>query len=268
MNHYSTNEINFFKLLLLEHDMRIDGREKMSMRKYTIQPDIVTTCFASLKLSYYNNSKKEILFAVKGEVMQLSSLSSLQDEELISINIETMGRTDDTIAKTKLEIETLLNELMISKVSKDSHIIPESKPELVWKFYVDINIFDEIQLSIFQLLAIGIRKVLKKIRVPKVVTFYNEVTKIYEYDLQANYSDLPENQCDYLLKLNIPKVYCFALINNTLYLDPTDEESYVANCIIFLSELNNEVIRVQSIGSNVDPSIILELGKVVLNKIK
>lgn len=268
MNHYSTNEINFFKLLLLEHNIRIDGREKMSMRKYDIQLDIVTTCFASLKLSYYNNSKKEILFAVKGEIKALSSLSSLQDAELITINIETMGKTDDSVLKAKSEIEALLNELMISKLSKESFIIPESNPQLVWKFYVDIYIFDDIQLSLFQLLAIGIRKVLKKIRLPKVITLYNEITKTNEYDLQSNYADLPDNQCEYLLKLSIPKVYCFSLINNTLYLDPTDEECYVANCIIFLSELNNEIIRVQSIGSNVDPSIMLDLGKIILNKIK
>ena len=67
MAHYSENEIAFFNQLVHEYDIRIDGREKMEFRNYLITNDIITTCFSSLKISY-NNSKNEIIFAVKGEV--------------------------------------------------------------------------------------------------------------------------------------------------------------------------------------------------------
>ena len=54
MSKYSSNEITFFQQLLIDNDIRIDGREKMEIRKHNIQ--------------YNNNSKNEIIFAIKGEV--------------------------------------------------------------------------------------------------------------------------------------------------------------------------------------------------------
>ena len=37
MSQYSENEIAFFKQLLLDFDVRIDGRNKMQIRKYDIK---------------------------------------------------------------------------------------------------------------------------------------------------------------------------------------------------------------------------------------
>ena len=37
MNQFSENEIAFFKQLLLDFDVRIDGRNKMDIRKYSIE---------------------------------------------------------------------------------------------------------------------------------------------------------------------------------------------------------------------------------------
>ena len=70
MNKYSSNEILFFKQLLIDNDIRIDGRDKMEIRKYNIIYNIIQSCLSSLKITY-NNSKNEIIFAIKGEVIHL-----------------------------------------------------------------------------------------------------------------------------------------------------------------------------------------------------
>ena len=64
---FSENEIAFFKQLLLDFDVRIDGRNKMDIRKYSIEKNNINNCFSSIKLTY-NNSKNDIIFAIKGEL--------------------------------------------------------------------------------------------------------------------------------------------------------------------------------------------------------
>ena len=54
-------------------------------------------------------------------------------------------------------------------------------------------------------------------------------------------------------------------MNNKLYLDPTNEEWDISDCIIFISVLNKKILQVQSIGESVNPLIILELENVVSN---
>ena len=49
MNQFSENEIAFFKQLLLDFDVRIDGRNKMDIRKYNIEKNTINNCFSSVK---------------------------------------------------------------------------------------------------------------------------------------------------------------------------------------------------------------------------
>ena len=170
MAHYSENEIAFFNQLVHEYDIRIDGREKMEFRNYLLTNDIITTCFSSLKISY-NNSKNEIIFAVKGEVTPLSQIN--ETNKVINLSIDSMQKGNEN-PKIKSQIENLLNNMLIDRTKTDQLIIPDSKPEMVWKIYVDIFIFDEIKLSIFQMLELGVRKVLSNIKVPKIITFFKE----------------------------------------------------------------------------------------------
>jgi exosome complex RNA-binding protein Rrp42 (RNase PH superfamily) len=69
MNQYSENEIAFFKQLLLDFEVRVDGRDKMEIRKYDIENNIINNCFSSLKI-VYNNSKNEMIFTIKGELVK------------------------------------------------------------------------------------------------------------------------------------------------------------------------------------------------------
>lgn len=261
MAHYSENEIAFFNQLVHEYDIRIDGREKMEFRNYLLTNDIITTCFSSLKISY-NNSKNEIIFAVKGEVTPLSQIN--ETNKVINLSIDSMQKGNEN-PKIKSQIENLLNNMLIDRTKTDQLIIPDSKPEMVWKIYVDIFIFDEIKLSIFQMLELGVRKVLSNIKVPKIITFFNEITNNYEYDLKTNYGEIAEADSEYYPRLTPPEILVFSVMNNKLYLDPTNEEWDISDCIIFISVLNKKILQVQSIGESVNPLIILELENVVSN---
>ena len=173
MAHYSENEISFFNQLLYEYDIRIDGREKMEIRNHEIKQDIVTTCFSSLKICY-NNSKNEIYFAIKGELVPTSTIN--ENNKVINLNIDSIQKSNEN-TKVKSQIENILNSMLIEKTPVDNLKVENSKPEMIWKIYVDVFVFDELKMSILQILAMGIRKVLMDVKLPKIVTFYNEITK-------------------------------------------------------------------------------------------
>ena len=260
MNKYSSNEILFFKQLLIDNDIRIDGRDKMETRKYNIIYNIIQSCLSSLKITY-NNSKNEIIFAIKGEVIHLSDVN--KENKLINVAIDSMNKLNDENTKIKIQLENLIQNLLISQLEFNGLKIEKSKPEMIWKIYIDIFIFDELKISLFQLLTIGIKEALINIKLPKIITFYNDLTKNYEYDLKSNYEELTEEESEYKININIPNVYCFAILNNLLFLDPIDEELCITNSIIFISEINKEILNIQSIGSSVDPLIYVDLGNII-----
>ena len=136
---------------------------------------------------------------------------------------------------------------------------------MIWKIYVDVFVFDELKMSILQILAMGIRKVLMDVKLPKIVTFYNEITKANEYDLKANYEELAEKDMEYFANLAPPQIFTFSVMNNKLYLDPVNEEWDISNCVIFVSVLGNKILQIQSTGGNINPLIMLELENVIAN---
>ena len=261
MAHYSENEISFFNQLLYEYDIRIDGREKMEIRNHEIKQDIVTTCFSSLKMCY-NNSKNEIFFAIKGELVPTSTIN--ENNKVINLNIDSIQKSNEN-TKVKSQIENILNSMLIEKTPVDNLKVENSKPEMIWKIYVDVFVFDELKMSILQILAMGIRKVLMDVKLPKIVTFYNEITKANEYDLKANYEELAEKDMEYFANLTPPQIFTFSVMNNKLYLDPVNEEWDISNCVIFVSVLGNKILQIQSTGGNINPLIMLELENVIAN---
>ena len=116
MAHYSENEISFFNQLLYEYDIRIDGREKMEIRNHEIKQDIVTTCFSSLKICY-NNSKNEIFFAIKGELVPTSTIN--ENNKVINLNIDSIQKSNEN-TKVKSQIENILNSMLIEKTPVDN----------------------------------------------------------------------------------------------------------------------------------------------------
>ena len=178
-----------------------------------------------------------------------------------------MNKLNDENTKIKNQLENLIQTLLISQIENTSLKIEKSKPEMIWKIYIDIFIFDELKISLFQLLTIGIKEALLNIKLPKIITFYNELTKNYEYDLKSNYEELTENESEYNINIIVPNVYCFAILNNLLFLDPIDEELSITNSVIFITEINQNILNIQSIGSSVDPFIYVDLGNII-NTIK
>ena len=128
MIQYSENEISFFKQLLLDFDVRIDGRNKMDIRKYDIEKNNINNCFSSVKMTY-NNSKNEMIFAIKGELIKENE--EKKDNELkIELNINSLSNTQkgqnaEEYKNIKNTMESLFNKLMLSKINTDCLIILE-----------------------------------------------------------------------------------------------------------------------------------------------
>ena len=267
---YSENEIAFFKQLLLDFDVRIDGRSKMNIRKYGIEKNMINNCFSSVKLTY-NNSKNDIIFAIKGELIKENE-EKINPELKIELNINSMSMTqksknDEEYKNIKNKMESLLNKLMISKINTDCLIINKKEPLLYWKLYLDIFVFDQLRMSLFQLISIGIKETLLNIKVPKMIAFQNEIDDKFEYDLMQNYKDLTMEESEENIKLDIPNIYVFSIFNNELYLDPCDEELIITPSNLYISEMNKRILNIESIGDSVDPVLYSQISDII-NKYK
>ena len=276
MSLYSDNEIAFFKQLLLDFDVRVDGRNKMEIRKYDFENNVINNCFSSLKM-IYNNSKNEIIFTIKGELVKESLEDKNKDEEKsnennlkIIINIDSMAMTNrgpsaEEYKIIKNKMESLINKLMISKINTDSLIINKDEPKLYWKLYLDIFVFDDLRISLFQLISIGIKNTLLSVKVPKMIIFKNEIDNKFEYDLRKNYEDLTIEDSEEKINFQVPNIYVFSIINNNLYLDPCDEELIITPSSLYISEENKKILNIESIGDSVEPILYTQIGDIIKN---
>ena len=275
MNQYSDNEIAFFKQLLLDFDIRVDGRNKMEIRKYNIEYNVINNCFSSLKM-IYNNSKNEIIFTIKGELVKENKEEKKDEEQCngndlkIIVNIDSMAMTNrgpsaDEYKIIKSKMESLINKLMISKINTDSLIINKTEPKLYWNLYLDIFVFDDLRRSLFQLISIGIKNTLMNVKVPKMIVFKNEIDDKFEYDLRKNYEDLTIEDSEEKINFNIPNIYVFSIVNNFLYLDPDDEELIITPSNLYVSEENKKILNIESIGDSVDPILYSQIEEIFKN---
>ena len=274
MSLYSDNEISFFKQLLLDFDIRIDGRDKTQIRKYDIEHNVINNCFSSLKM-IYNNSKNEIIFTIKGE-LEKESLEDKNKEEnnennlKIIVNIDSMAMTNrgpnaEEYKIIKNKMESLINKLMISKINTDSLIINKDEPKLYWKLYLDIFVFDDLRISLFQLISIGIKTTLLNVKVPKMIIFKNEIDDKFDYDLRKNYEDLTIEDSEEKIDFQVPNVYVFSIVNNSLYLDPSDEELIITPNNLYISEENKKILNIESTGDSVEPILYTQIGNIIKN---
>jgi len=273
MTQYSENEIAFFKQLLLEFDERIDGRNKMEIRKYGIENNVINNCFSSLKITY-NNSKNEIIFTIKGELVKKEKKETNEeqpeneDDSKIVINIDSMSMTNRGTSSEEYKIiknkmESLINKLMISKIDTSSLVINDNETKLYWKLYLDIFVFDELRMSLFQLLSIGIKRTLLNIKVPKLIVFQNEIDDKFEYDLRKNYEDLTIEDSEEKINFEVPNILVFSIVNNSLFLDPSDEEMVITPSSLFVSEVNKKLLNIESIGDSVDPILYSQIAEII-----
>ena len=275
MSLYSDNEITFFKQLLLDFDVRVDGRDKMDIRKYGIEHNVINNCFSSLKM-IYNNSKNEIIFTIKGELVKESLEEKNKEKEnnendlKIIVNIDSMAMTNrgpnaEEYKIIKNKMESLINKLMISKINTDSLIINKDEPKLYWKLYLDIFVFDDLRISLFQLISIGIKTTLLNVKVPKIIIFKNEIDDKFDYDLRKNYEDLTIEDSEEKINFQVPNIYVFSIVNNSLYLDPCDEELIITPSILYISEENKKILNIESIGDSVEPILYTQIENIIKN---
>ena len=255
MTKFSENEKETFQLILSEFEMRFDGRNNLEIRPYIAEYNSLPSTYSSVRLIYGNNSK-EIILAVKGDIVKKSN------EKLLNVNIESMSKIEDL--KLKKEIEDYIDNLIFKSINNKELQIDENNNEYYWKLYIDLFVMDTLKFSIFQYIAVGVKLLFKEIKLPKVVLFKNALNGETEYDLLENYEDLSEqNKLRSFNNIIIPDVYCFGLFKNSIILDPSEEEFAVLESIIIISCIKDEVENIQSIGSSIDLSKIQEISNLV-----
>ncbi len=120
-------------------------------------------------------------------------------------------------------------------------------------------------MSLLQLLFIGVRSLINNLKVPRLVIFTNKITGNKEFDLIEVYQDVSENEKEMLLfdSLILPDVYVFAILKDSILLDPNEEEFTIASSIVIVSSHKEKIINVQSIGSSVDVNKLHEISILV-----
>lgn len=265
MNNYSENEKEFFKKLLFDFDLRVDGRDKLSLRSYEVLNNIIPSCLSSIKLKF-NDGQKEILFAVKGEILSKSqptieSAISQEKPKLINISVDSMYKIEDT--KMKKEIENYIESFILAKINIEDLRLNKNSDEYFWKIYIDVYIFDYLSMALLQMLTIGVKNVLKNLKLPNLVLFKNEITGNIEFDIAELYQDITMKEKELEINLEIPDMFIFAILNNAIYLDPTDEEYSVANSIVIVSCINGRISNIQSIGNSVEIQKMLDISTLI-----
>ena len=154
---------------------------------------------------------------------------------------------------------------MISKINTDSLIINKDEPKLYWKLYLDIFVFDDLRISLFQLISIGIKTTLLNVKVPKIIIFKNEIDDKFDYDLRKNYEDLTIEDSEEKINFQVPNIYVFSIVNNSLYLDPCDEELIITPSILYISEENKKILNIESIGDSVEPILYTQIENIIKN---
>lgn len=260
---FSENEREFFKKILSDYDIRADGRDRLSIRSLDIKQDIIPSCFSSSKIKLID-SNKEILFVIKADLMKIKGK---ENPEFTSISIDSMNKIEDL--KLKSEIEEYIRNLILAKIDRKIFFIKNENNEITefyWKLYIDVFIFDTVKLTYLQVIALGIKQALLNLKLPKLIFFKNEISGISEFDLIENYKDISETDKESNLPFDaIPDILVFSLINNVLYVDPSDEEEAISNSIIIASKIDKKLESIQSIGSAVDLNRILDITNIIKN---
>ena len=173
-----------------------------------------------------------------------------------------MHRIEDL--KQKKEMEDYIENLIFKSINTKEFQINENNKDYFWKLNVDLYIMDSLKFSIFQYICVGIKLLLKNLKLPKLVLFNNELTGETEFDLLEQYQDLSEeDKLKSYSNLVVPDIYCFGLYKNSILLDPSDEEFAILETIIIISCNNGEVENTQSIGSSIDLSKIQAITSLV-----
>src|SRR5690606_28856652 len=109
----------------------------------------------------------------------------------------------------------------------------------------------------------GTKIVLKNLKLPRAVVFTNEITGNKEFELLELYEDLSEIEKEKKIDIDVPDVFVFAILNNNVFLDPTEEEFSVSSSTVIISAHKGKVEEVQSVGSAVDIHKIQEICSII-----
>jgi exosome complex RNA-binding protein Rrp42 (RNase PH superfamily) len=263
---FSENEREFLKKILSDYDIRADGRDRLSLRSLELKPDSIPSCFGSLKIKLVD-SNKEILFAIKADLLKAQSQTAHENLDFFSISLDSMNKIEDL--KLKSEIEDYIRNLILAKINKEIFFVKNDNNEITeyyWRLYIDVFIFDSVKITYLQLISLGVKQALLNLKLPKLIFFKNEISGISEFDLIENYQDVSEADKEVNLAFAaIPDILVFSLINNVLYLDPSDEEEAISNSIIIASKVGKNLESIQSIGSVVDLNRIFDITDIIKN---
>ena len=98
-----------------------------------------------------------------------------------------------------------------------------------------------------------------------MIIFKNEIDDKFDYDLRQNYEDLTIEDSEEKINFQVPNIYVFSIINNSLYLDPCDEELIITPSSLYISEENKKILNIESIGDSVEPILYTQIEDIIKN---
>lgn len=267
MTNYSENEKEFFKKILCDFDIRADGRDKLSIRNLEFKYDIIPSCYSSIKVKLVD-TEKEMIIAIKGDLIKATEDTQQNSEiEHITLNVDCMNKIEDM--NIKIEIEDYIKNLVLKKIHKNFFYVLNENNEnsgYYWKLYIDVFLFDNIKITLLQIISLGIKQALLNLKLPKLIFFKNEISGVTEFDLIENYKDVCDVEKEIPIEnIDIPDILVFSLLNNVIFMDPTDEEESISNSIIISSKNNQSLDSLQSIGTSVDLNKIMDISNIISN---
>lgn len=270
---YSKEEVEFFKLLL-QNDVRPDGRQRHQSKYFKLTESILPSCEFSLEIK---NLETNIYFSLKADVsktyepIDISCDSISYNSVFSSGNKQVKGgrSTKDQSQPLLSEVQEvlyLLDKLILSKVdkkdlkidnyaaknvNKNNEMVVDSKisndendSTMYWKLCINIFSLEKIYLHNLQTIAFGVNYLLNNVKLPQLRLFKNTFTEKYEYEVIKG--------CHQSLFLNLGNLLVIGSFNGNLFLDPALEELCILEALVFVVLKDKKIRHFETYGFLVD----------------
>jgi len=194
---------------LLSQGKRLDGRELLSYRELKIETNLISKAEGSSKVSLGNT---QVIVGVKVELDE--PFSDTPDEGILIVNAEILPLSSPYAEPGPPDEEAIELARVVDRGIRASNMIDLKSLCLisgkkVYTLYVDVSILN-VDGNLFDAVSYGVVSSLLTTKIPKYQVKDGEI--------------IPTNEKFSLTYNTIPISVTFAKIDNTLILDPNQEE--------------------------------------------
>lgn len=219
----SKDEIQFQRDLL-EQGLRLDGREALDPRLYTIEMNPLPLSPASCRVLWGNGYgyTTELLVSVSTEVMTIENSSSVLSVKALAGSFGPAVDQDEICQVIK---STLRHFLENSGVLEQSQFIIINSP-YSWKLFIDVLVI-KASGAVYDASMVGIYHVLNALTFPQLIVTPGETIAELHFDVDETKE--PQKIID---AQQVPVVMSFAACPNSFFIDPTPTEITVLQSLL------------------------------------